>query len=338
MACSGLLRAAGDARRAMYVTLAGGLLTAALDPLLIFGFGWGVDGAAITSVLSRLALAAVGFYGCIRVHGLLAPLDRRAALKDMRPLSAIAVPAVLANIATPVGNAIVTAAVARYGDSAVAGYAVIGRIIPLAFGGIFALTGSIGPVIGQNFGAHRYDRVRRTILDSLIFIVCYCVAMWIALIVLREPIVRLFSASGDGAELIRFFCIYVAASWVFVGALFVANATFNNLGFPTWSTVFNWGRATVGTVPFVWFGAQYGAEGVLAGQGAGAVLFGIGAIIVGLRVVNTLATRHARPQAEEFAAVAPPVPPFSSGKAATAIDWVDPDEPADHAGDRPDAT
>ena len=60
-----------------------------------------------------------------------------------------------------------------------------------------------------------------------------------------------------------------------VGALFVANAAFNNLGFPTWSTVFNWGRATVGTVPFVWIGAtQFGAAGVIAGQAAGAVLFG----------------------------------------------------------------
>ena len=66
----------------------------------------------------------------------------------------------LANIATPFGNAIVTAAIARYGDSAVAGYAVIGRIVPLAFGAIFALAGSIGPILGQNFGAGRFDRVR----------------------------------------------------------------------------------------------------------------------------------------------------------------------------------
>ena len=46
MACAGLLRAVGDAKRAMYVTLSGGLITAVFDPLLIFGFGLGVDGAA----------------------------------------------------------------------------------------------------------------------------------------------------------------------------------------------------------------------------------------------------------------------------------------------------
>lgn len=335
MACSGLLRATGDAKRAMYVTLSGGLLTAVCDPLFIFGFGLGVDGAAIVSVLSRIALALVGLHGCIRVHDMLTPLDRRAAIADARPLAAIAVPAILANIATPVGNAIVTAAIARYGDSAVAGYAVIGRIIPLAFGAIFALSGSIGPILGQNFGAQRFDRVKRTILDSLTFILGYCVAMWIALILLIDPIVRMFSATGEGAALIRFFCIYVAGSWVALGALFVANGTFNNLGFPTWSTVFNWGRATLGTLPFVLFGARYGAQGVLAGQAAGAVLFGIAAIIVSLRIVDQLATHHLRAHMEEIPAVAPPVPPFSSDKAATAIDWIDVEEPANESADDP---
>jgi Na+-driven multidrug efflux pump len=323
MACSGLLRAAGDARRAMYVTLAGGLVTAACDPLLIFGLKLGVDGAAITSVVARLVLIAVGFHGCVRVHDLLARPERRAALSDARPLAAIAVPAVLANVATPFGNAIVTAAVARYGDSAVAGYAVIGRIVPLAFGAIFALAGSIGPILGQNLGAGRFDRVRRSVADGMTFTTGYCVVMCIALFVLREQIVRVFGASGEGADLIRFFCVSVAWSWIAVGWLFVANAAFNNLGFPTWSTVFNWGRATVGTVPFVWIGAtQFGAAGVIAGQAIGAVAFGIGAAIVCFRVINGLAAHQLRGHPEEIATVAA-IPPFSSEKAATALDWTD---------------
>src|SRR5205807_5903568 len=168
MACSGVLRAAGDAKRSMYVTLSGGLLTAVCDPLFIFVFGLGVDGAAIVSVLSRIMLALVGLHGCIRVHDLLARPKRSVVLADIRPLTGIALPAIIANIATPVGNAVVTAAIARYGDSAVAGFAVIGRIVPIAFGAIFALSGSIGPVLGQNFGAQRFDRVRRTLTDSML--------------------------------------------------------------------------------------------------------------------------------------------------------------------------
>ena len=327
MACSGVLRAAGDAKRSMYVTLSGGVLTAVCDPLFIFGFGLGVDGAAIVSVLSRIALAWVGLHGAIRVHRLLAPPRRSAILADVRPLTGIALPAIVANIATPVGNAIVTAAIARYGDAAVAGYAVIGRIVPISFGAIFALSGSIGPILGQNFGAERFDRVRRTLSDSMLVIAVYCVAMWIALVLLREIAVRAFGLSGEGAALTRFFCIYIAPTWLFIGATFVANAAFNNLGFPTWSSVFNWGRATVGTVPFVWIGAtQFGPEGVIAGQAAGAVVFGIAAIIVAMRIVDQLAAHHLTTQRDTTPEVAPPVPPFSSDKAATALDWADPEE------------
>ena len=58
----------------------------------------------------------------------------------------------------------------------------------------------------------------------------------------------------------------------------------------------------------------------------GAILFGVAAVIVSLRIVNQLATRHATGHPEEIATVAPPIPPFASGKAATALDWADPEE------------
>jgi putative MATE family efflux protein len=320
MACSGLLRATGDARRSMYVTLAGGLVTALFDPLLIFGFGWGVDGAAIASVISRMALGAVGLYGCIRVHDLLARPSVAASLADARPLAGIAVPAVLANVATPIGNAVVTGAIAKYGDSAVAGYAVIGRIIPLAFGAIFALSGSVGPILGQNLGAKKFDRLKRAITDSLVFMLIYCLAMWLLLVLLQGEIVRFFGASGEGADLIRFFCVYVAGTFLFVGFLFVANAGFNNLGFPAWSTFFNWGRATLGTIPFVWFGAtKFGAAGVIAGQAAGSIVFGIAAVIVCYIVVGRMAERLTREGEESIPLISAPLPPFTSGKGATAL-------------------
>ena len=328
MACSGLLRAAGDARRSMYVTLSGGLVTAALDPLLIFGLGLGVDGAAVVSVISRVALAAVGLHGSIKVHDLVARPTIKGVMADCGPLAAIAVPAVLANIATPISSAFVTAAIAQFGDLAIAGYAVIGRITPVAFGAIFALSGSIGPVLGQNFGAQRYDRVRRAIIDSLVLTVAYCLVAWIVLALLQQPIVRLFGASGDGAELIRFFCSYIAGTFVFVGILFVANAAYNNLGFATLSTVFNWSRATLGTIPFVWIGATYfGADGVIAGQAAGSVLFGTVSIIVCFRVIGQLAERRGV-EPDETPLVAQPIAPFNSGQAATAIRFVDSEKDA----------
>ena len=228
------------------------------------------------------------------MHDLLARPDVRAAIADARPLPGIAVPAVLANIATPFGNAIVTAAVARYGDSAVAGYAVIGRIIPLAFGAIFALAGSIGPILGQNLGAERYDRVRRALLDGMTFTTVYCIAMCLVLVVLREPIVKVFGATGEGAELIRFFCIYIAPI-LDRGRMAVRRQRgLQQSWLPDLVDAFSTGaaRRSARSRSCISARTQFGAAGVLAGQALGAVAFGVGAAVVCFMVVGKLGARR----------------------------------------------
>ena len=123
MASSALLRSVGDARRSMLVTLIPAIVTAVLDPLFIFGFGLGLDGAAIVLVIARVVLLGVGLYGVVRVHKLLAPFQKGRLRADARTLLVVAGPAVLTNLATPVGAAFVTHSVAQFGASAVAGLA-----------------------------------------------------------------------------------------------------------------------------------------------------------------------------------------------------------------------
>ena len=295
MCLAGLLRALGDAKRAMYVTLGAGAATALLDPLLIFGFGLGINGAAIATGLARLTMLAIGWHGVVRVHGLVARPVRAVFVREWRPFLAIGGPAVLTQLATPVGNAVVTASIAAFGDDAVAGWAVIIRLIPVAFGAIFALSGAVGPILGQNLGARRYDRLRSTVHDSLRVTLVYVLAVWALLALLAGPIASLFGATGQARELIVFFCVFVAGSFVFNGALFVANAAFNNLGYALYSTLLNWSRATLGVMPFVWLGGHwFGAKGVLAGYGLGVVAFGIGGVLLCLRVVDRLEHRPRR--------------------------------------------
>lgn len=274
MVCSAVLRSVGDARRAMMVTLLPAITTAILDPLFIFGLQLGLDGAAIVLVIARTVLLGVGLYGVWRVHHLLAPFDRSRLGADARLLSVVAGPAVLTNLATPVGAAFVTHSVAAFGASAVAGQATIERLTPVAFGLIYSLSGAVGPVFAQNLGAKRFDRVRESLRTSLVFMVVAVAAAWLVLALLQGPLIRAFSLDGMAAQMVHAFCSWLAASFFFMGALFVANAAFNNLGRPLWSTGFNWARATLGTIPFAWWGAHYGPVEVLAGQAAGAVIFG----------------------------------------------------------------
>lgn len=315
---AGILRALGDARRAMFVTLSGGIAAAILDPTLIFGFHLGVTGAAISTVVSRLFLVGFGLYGTIAVHGLLKMPDFEQFKGALKPFFAIATPAILTQLATPFGNAFVTSQIAYFGDGAVAGWAIIGRIIPVSFATIFALSGAVGPILSQNLGAGLTGRLMSTMRDSLTFVLVYVITIWSVLAFSADGIASLFNMSGSARDLIVFFCQVVAVSFLFNGALFVANAAFNNLGFAIYSTVFNWGRSTVGTLPFVWAGAKIaGAEGVIAGWGIGAVIFGVAAILVCFRVIRKI---DGNPPSGDGQLPPPPAASqsaFSTGRAST---------------------
>ena len=316
MAAGAALRGIGDARRSMYATIIGGAVNAVLDPLFIFGFSMGVEGAATASVFARVAVMVFSIHAVIVHHNLVARPKIGSFLSSLLPISAIAFPAILTNTATPIGNAIVTSHIAQFGESYVAGYAVIGRIMPVCFALVFSLSGAIGPIIGQNFGAGRWDRILRSLSDALMFVTAYCVVVSILLWWGQDWLIAIFSLEQDAASLVSVFCTIIAITFIFNGAMFVANAAFNNLNRPTWSTALNMGKATLGTIPFVWLGGKLGgAEGVLIGQAVGTIAFGIFSGMLVVNQVRKMAMEQEQ-KAEEPEILEPSVPltPFCSSR------------------------
>ncbi|CAH0539184.1 MATE family efflux transporter [Vibrio marisflavi] len=289
MSCGSGLRAAGDAKRSMWSKLYGGIVNAALDPLFIFVFGWNVEGAAIASVIARCTVLFFSIYPLIKEYDLLAMPSLSRWLGHLKTICAIAVPAIITNTATPIGNAIITAFIAKFGEDYVAGFAVIGRLVPVVFCIVFALSGAIGPIIGQNFGAERFDRIKDILKNSILVTVSYVVVVCIILYFAQGLIIDAFKLTGDASLIVATFCTFIAVSYIFNGTLFVANASFNNLGKPLYSTALNLSKATIGTYPFVYLGSHlYGAVGVLYGSAVGTVFFGSLAIVVLRRHITHL--------------------------------------------------
>lgn len=289
MTSAAVLRSVGDARRAMHITLSGAIVNTILDLILIVGLGLGIAGAAIATAIARIAIVGIGLYGVIAVHKLMGRPKLATLQPDAAAFSKIAFPAVLTNIATPAGAAYVTHAISQFGDGAVAGWAIIGRITPVAFGAIYALSGSVGPILGQNFGARQPDRMLETFTKSLGVMAAFTFVAWIALALLADPLADAFNAGPEARRLIVFFCRWLSPLFVFLGALFIANAAFNTLGRAHYSTVLNWGRATLGTWPFVVAGgAMAGADGVLAGNMIGGVAFGALSVVLGVRLIRDI--------------------------------------------------
>lgn len=287
MTSSAVLRSVGDARRAMQVTLIGAVVNTVLDALFILYLGWGITGAAVASALARIAVMGIGLHGVIKVHDLMGRPKLATLNVDTPAFAAIAFPAVLTNVATPAGNAYVTFAIAAFGDGAVAGWAIIGRIIPVAFGAIYALSGTVGPILGQNYGARLPDRMREVFTLSLLVMAAFTAIAWLVLALSADSLANVFNATGDARQLIVYFCRWLSPLFVFLGALFISNAVFNTLGRAHYSAALNWARATIGTIPFVMAGASTAAApGVLAGNMLGGVIFGILAVAVGYQLIN----------------------------------------------------
>ena len=279
---SAILRAEGDAYRAMFVTLGSGLVAMLVDPILIIWLDLRLDGAGVAVWVSRICMAALALWFVIGKHNLLArptALDIRA---NLTPFSMIAGPTILTQLATPFGSYLLTTVVAGFGDSAVAAWALINRLTVLAFGGIFSLSGAIGGIFGQNFGAQRYDRLRSTYRDALIFCLGYPTIVWIVLMLANDWVAQEFGLDVEGVTLLKAFTHVGAAAFVFTGMMFVATAAFNNLGRPIYSTVLNWTREGVVTFPLaIYLASAFAAVGVIYAQAVVALLLGVLATIWG---------------------------------------------------------
>jgi putative MATE family efflux protein len=281
MTAMGLLRAVGDAERSMNVPLIGAATQLAIDPFFIFMLKRGMDGAAISYAIGRLAFAGFGLVGLFLIHRMGHRPTWSAFKSDVRALAAVGLPAITANVATPFASLFTTAAIGSYGDAAVAAWTIAARTTPVAFGIVFSLTGAIGPIIGQNLGAGLFGRVRETFWAAIRLSAMLCTIAAIGLIVMTPTIVHLFDAGAETSRLVRFHNYYCAPLMFFVGLLFVSNAAFNALGHAHVATALNWGRATLGTIPLVWLGGYYGgAEGVFLGSMLGSIAVGLMAVVM----------------------------------------------------------
>ncbi len=287
MVCSGFLRAHGAARRAMNVTLSMGITNAILDPIFIFGFDWGMNGAAVASACAAVVSALFAIWPIVKNYGGFERFSLPRFRQDIPPIMTILIPAILTNVATPIGGFISYRFVADYSDDVIAGFAVVGRVIPVAFCLIFSLSGAIGPIIGQNFGALQFNRVRTTIQQATIFALAYTLIIWPILYFLSGPISDAFQLQGEGRHVFWLFAVFLTPLFFFNGMLFIGNAACNNLGHPNWSAVMNWLRNTLGLVPFLWFGREYfGLDGIVVGPAIGGIFFGLAGYLVALYLVR----------------------------------------------------
>ncbi len=287
MLASGILRAMGDAKRSMNTTLIAAITNFCLDPLFIFTFDMGIAGAAWATFISRVLMLFYAMYCVISIYKMLVIPRWKYIKADIFPITKLAIPIVLTNLATPIGSTFVMTEIARFGAMAVAAYATIGRIIPVAFSVLFSLSSAISPIIGQNFGAKNYARVKETYKNAIIFTICTVIIVSLIIFISKAHLVNIFNLSGTSAELMLLFCSGLTLFYIADGILFSTNAVFNTLGYPVFSTLFNYAKYFLGVIPTVYLLSYfYGAKGVIIGQSIGTILVSFVAVIICNRLIK----------------------------------------------------
>ena len=98
-----------------------------------------------------------------------------------------------------------------------------------------------------------------------------------------------FGLQRDGTDILNAFTSVGVGSYIFIGALFVSNAAFNNLGKPRRSVVLNWLKDGVLSWPLaIWLSASFGGIGIIYGQAIAGIMMGAFAALWGWRYVSAL--------------------------------------------------
>ena len=164
-----ILRYEGRAFYAMIGLLSGSLLNLALDPLLMFVFGWGVAGAGAATALAQTVSFTLLF---LMFRPGITASRFRIRHATLRPavvgtILAVGSPSLVRNVLNCLSPILLNHRAAVYGDAAIAAMAIVGRI------GFFMAAVAIGigqglqPVVGFNYGARRFDRVRAALAFAM---------------------------------------------------------------------------------------------------------------------------------------------------------------------------
>jgi len=276
------MRATGDTRLPSKLMILGAILNVALDPVLIFGLGpvpaLGLNGAAFAALIARGATFVGALYllrGKLNMVSFDKP-DAGELRASWRDILHVGLPAAGTNAIVPIGAAVITAMIARYGPEAVAGFGVASRIESMMLVIYYAMSAIIGPFVGQNLSAGRQDRI----LHALRLCAGFCIVSGLTiaafLAVAAEFLPSLFSDSVDVVSVARNFLWIAPIGYGAYGMVMVMCAAFNGLGQPMPAVAISVARMLVFYVPLAVVGMFFfDARGIFAAYAAANIASGI---------------------------------------------------------------
>ena len=233
MTANAVVRAEGRATIAMTTMIVSSVLNIILDAVFIFGFGWGIRGAAVATVVSQLTtdLYLLGFF--VRGKGSLkiCRVGFRPNFKIIREMVAVGSSAFVRQISGSLIAVIVNNTLKFYGgELSIAVYGIVNRILMFVFMPIFGIAQGVQPIVGYNYGARRYAQALRVLHLGMVCTTLIAVAGAFYLEIFPAQIFSFFTNDQQlitlGVRAIRIINIGTAL----IGFQVIATTLFQSLG------------------------------------------------------------------------------------------------------------
>lgn len=216
---TGILRAIGDSKMPLYVLIACCLANIVLDLLFVVAFHWNVFGVALATILSQVISAFLIMLRLMRTTD-----SYRVELKKIRfhgkllkDVIRIGLPSGLQSVMYSFSNLLVQSAINSFGTDTIASWAAIAKIDGFIWMVMSAFGISITTFVGQNFGAAKYDRVKKGTRICLWMALGTTIVLSVLLFVFKAPLLRFFTNDDAVVEIgQQFFRVLAPSYFVFV--------------------------------------------------------------------------------------------------------------------------
>ncbi len=291
-AMSNSIRAEGNARFAMLIMVLSSIVNIILDPLFIFEFGMGVKGAAIATVISQIAGCCMVLYyymaGLSTIPSVLSHLTPDPPL--VKETLGIGSSEFSFNVVESALFLIFNQSLLFYGgDVAIAVFGIIIKVFMLTFMPIIGIKQAIQPIFGFNYGANKFERVRRTLILSNYVVTILCFLSMVIVFLVPERIMLIFS---DDTKLVEMGAHALKISFImmpFIGCQVVATALLQSLGKAKQSLILTLSRQLIFLPPALLILPLYiGLDGVWYSLPISDFLASVVAVIITIKELRKL--------------------------------------------------
>ena len=198
-----LLTAQGATKFTMIAMLTGSIANVILDPVMIYGMDLGIEGAAIATVISLCINMALYIGYIAKKKGVL-----RFSVRNIAPSKTIyaevlkiGIPVLLFQLLASTAMGSINTAAKPYGDFAVAAMGAVTRIMTVVTYVVFGFLKGFQPFAGYNYGAKKYERLKKSIRLCMIWSTVFCIVAAIVLFIFADPIVSLFGTDTEMVDI-----------------------------------------------------------------------------------------------------------------------------------------